>query len=139
MAAPPLMVFDENQRAHSACLHWEGFPSILWDVMCNAGYIRPLRDVGEEFQEMGVARCRVYLTHEPHPVHAHSVSLELEAVGHRLQDTWELAAMRALTRLCTANYSAIMIAPIGLFPTCMHTDYNWQSRVRNSTGLRRLS
>ena len=124
MAAPPFMVFDENQRAHSACLHWEGFPSILWDVMCNAGYIRPLRDVGEEFQEMGVARCRVHLTHEPHPVHAHWVSLELEAVGHRLQDTWELAAMRALTRFCTANYSAIMIAPIGLFPIWMHTDYN---------------
>ena len=82
--------------------------------MRNDGYISPPRYVGEEFQEMGVARCRVRLTHAPHPDHAHWVSLEPEAIGHRLQDTWELAAMRALTRFCTANYAAFALALIGL-------------------------
>ena len=64
--------------------------------MRNAGYPSPPRYVGEEFHEMGVARCRVRMTHAPHPFPAHWASLELEVVGHRLVDTWEIAALTAL-------------------------------------------
>ena len=116
MAAPALLVFDEEGRAHSECTHWQGFPSILWEVMRDAGYPSPPRYVGEEFHEMGVARCRVRLTHAPHPFPAHWASLELEVVGHRLVDTWKIAAMRALNKFCEKNYAAVTLAPIGLFP-----------------------
>ena len=79
MAAPALLVFDEDGRAHSECTHWEGFPSILWEVMCDAGYPSLPHYVGDEFHEMVVARCRVHRTHAPHPFPAHWASLELSA------------------------------------------------------------
>ena len=63
MAAPGPQYFDEDGPAHSECLHWEGFPSILWEVMRDAGYLSPLRYVGEEYHEQGVARCCVRMTH----------------------------------------------------------------------------
>jgi len=129
MAAPALLVFDEDGRAHSECTHWQGFPSILWEVMCDAGYPSPPRYVGEEFHEMGVARCRVRMTHAPHPFPAHWASLELEVVGHHLVDTWEIAAMTALNKFCEKNYAAVTLAPIGLFPAEQPNDHNWLSRV----------
>jgi len=51
MAAPALLVFDEDGRAHSECTHWQGFSSILWEVIRDAGYPSPPRYVGEEFLE----------------------------------------------------------------------------------------
>src|SRR6185312_2347645 len=135
MAAPALLVFDEDGRAHSECTHWQGFPNILWKVMRDAGYPSPPRYVGEEFHEMGVARCRVRLTHAPHPFPAHWASLELEVVGHRLVDTWEIAAMRALNKFCEKNYAAVTLAPIGLFPAEQPNDPNWLSRVGHTRYL----
>jgi len=129
MAAPALLVFDEDGRAHSECTHWQGFPSILWEVMRDAGYPSPPRYVGEEFHEMVVARCRVRMTHAPHPFPDHWASLELEVVGHRLVDTWEVAAMTALNKFCEKNYAAVTLAPIGLFPAEQPNDPNWLSRV----------
>jgi hypothetical protein len=82
MAAPAPLVFDEEGRAHSDCTHWEGFPSILWSVMRDAGYPSPPRYVGE-YHELGVVRCCMWLTHAPHPVPALWHSVELEVVGHR--------------------------------------------------------
>ena len=35
------LVVDEHGNFASECLHWEGFPSILWDVMRDAGYPSP--------------------------------------------------------------------------------------------------
>jgi hypothetical protein len=46
MADPVVMVVDEDGRMHSECLHWEGFPSILWDVTSATGYPIPPRYVG---------------------------------------------------------------------------------------------
>jgi len=51
--------------------------------MRDAGYPSPPRYVGEEYHELGVARCRMRLTHAPHPVPALWHSVELEVVGHR--------------------------------------------------------
>jgi hypothetical protein len=69
------------------------------------------------------------MTHAPHPFPAHWASLELEVVGHRLLDTWELAAMKALNKFCAKNYAAVTLAPIGLFPAEQPNDPNWLSRI----------
>ena len=78
------MVFDAEGRAHSECLHWDGFPSILWDMLRQAGYPCPPRYVGGEFEEMGLTCCRVRLTHAPHPIEALWPSLEAEVMGTAL-------------------------------------------------------
>ena len=76
---------------------------------------------------MGVARCRVRMTHAPHLDPALWSLVELEVVGHRLLDTWEFAAMRALTRFCSLHYKAVTLAPIGLFPAEQPDDPRWLS------------
>ena len=41
--------------------------------------------------------------------------LAIQAIGHRLADTWELAAMRALTTFYDWHPESITLAPVGLF------------------------
>jgi hypothetical protein len=97
MADPVVMIVDEDGRMHSECLHWEVFPSILWDVTSTAGYPIPPRYIGREFMEMGVTRCQVHMTLLPPPAHLECPILKIEAMGRHLAETWEIAAMRALT------------------------------------------
>jgi hypothetical protein len=69
---------------HSECLHWEGFPSILWDVMSAVGYPSPPRYVGREFVELGVTWCQVHMTLLLPPAHPECPTSEIEAIGHTL-------------------------------------------------------
>jgi hypothetical protein len=80
MADPVVMVMDENGCVHSECLHWEGFPFILWDVMSAAGYPIPPRYVGQEFVEMGVTRCQVHMTLLPPLAHPKCPVMEIKAM-----------------------------------------------------------
>ena len=63
------MEIDAEGRVHSDCLHWEGFPSILWSVLRAAGYPRPPHYFGRSPVESGLNVSHVYLTVQPHPEH----------------------------------------------------------------------
>jgi hypothetical protein len=45
-----------------------------------------------------------------------------QGYGHRLADTWETAAMRALTTFCEQHPMEVTLAPIGLFPVVQDDD-----------------
>ena len=53
------MVVDTQGHVHSACLHWDGFPRRLWELLSAAGYLQPPIYDGHEFVEDGVRRCSV--------------------------------------------------------------------------------
>jgi hypothetical protein len=106
MADPVLMVFDEEGHAHSACLHWEGFPSILLGVL-------------------SVCRCRVRMTIPQHTLNPAWLGIETEVVGHRLIDSCEAAAMKALTTFCEQHPLEVIFAPAGLFPAVSESDPLW--------------
>jgi len=57
MANPVAMVVDAQGNFISECLHWEGFPLILWEVLSVVGYAHPPQYVGHEFEELEVTRC----------------------------------------------------------------------------------
>ena len=57
MADPVAKVVDEHGNFISKCLHREGFPLILWEVLSTVGYAYPPQYVGREFEESGVTRC----------------------------------------------------------------------------------
>jgi len=38
MEDPVLVVVDEQGHIHSACLHWEFMPTLLWEMLSAAGY-----------------------------------------------------------------------------------------------------
>ena len=56
MEEPVLAVIDEQGHVHSACLHWEGVPRLLWELLSVAGYPNPPTYEGFEFEESGVRR-----------------------------------------------------------------------------------
>jgi hypothetical protein len=131
MSDPIFMVADKDGRMHSECLHWEGFPSILWDVTSTAGYPIPPRYVGREFMEMGVTRCQVHMTLLPLPAHPECLILEIKPMGHRLANTWDTATMRALTTFCEQHPVEVTLAPIVLFPVVQDDEPMWLDRVQH--------
>jgi hypothetical protein len=129
MAGPVLKVVDEEGHVHSACLHWESFLSILWGVLSAAGYPNPPLYVGQEFMEMGVHRCHVRMTIPQHPLNPVWLAIENEVVGHRLIDSWEAAAMKALTTFCEQHPLEVILARDGLFPAVSESDPSWLDRL----------
>ena len=98
----PIVVTPEGIML-SACLHWEGFPAILWDVLRPFGYSQPPYYIGREYLELGTQRCHVQLTLLPTPMHPGWPILDVEVRSHRLADTWEIAALQALTQFCSQH------------------------------------
>jgi hypothetical protein len=129
MDDPVLMVVDEEGHAHPTCLHWEGFPSILWGVLSAAGYLNPPLYVGQQFMETGVRRCRVRITISQHPLNPTWLAIETEVVGHHLIDLWEAAAMKAITTFCEQHPLEVILAPARLFPAVSESNPVWLDRL----------
>jgi hypothetical protein len=41
MAAPSNVFWDPAGHLHANALHWEGFPRLLWELLCSFGYTEP--------------------------------------------------------------------------------------------------
>ena len=54
-----LAVIEEQGHVHSACLHWDGLPRHLWELLRAAGYPQPPLYDGHDFVESRVRRCSV--------------------------------------------------------------------------------
>src|SRR5688572_3400197 len=67
MAALGHVFYGADSVSHSTCLHFEGFPAILWDTLRWFGYQSPPLYVGRMYQEHGVQRCNVQAVVPPPP------------------------------------------------------------------------
>ena len=63
-----LLVVDAQGHVHSTCLHWDGFPRRLWELLSAAGYLQPPIYDDHEFVEDGVRRCSVPMVIPQHPL-----------------------------------------------------------------------
>ena len=88
-----LVVIDEQGHVHSACLHWDGLPRRLWELLSAAGYPQPPLYEGHDFVESGVRRCSMTMVILHHPLNGWEL-IVTQVIGHRLLDTWETTAMR---------------------------------------------
>lgn len=129
MADAILMMVDEEGLVHSTCLNWEGFPSILWEVLNATGYPNPPLYVDKEFVEMGVRQCRVNMIIPQHPLNPGWLAIEIEVIGHCLIDSWKAAAMKALTTFYEQHPLEVVLAPAGLFSAVNEGDPLWLDRV----------
>ena len=98
-----LVLVDKQGHVHSTCLHWDGLPRCLWELLSAAGYLQPPIYDGHDFVEDGVHRCSVTMV-IPHHLLNRWEPIVTQMVGHHLLDTWELTAMRALTVLLLAPF-----------------------------------
>ena len=62
-----LVMVDVQGHVHSVCLHWEGLPCLLWEMLSAAGYPYPPLYEGHDFMEGGVRHCNVTLIVPPAP------------------------------------------------------------------------
>jgi hypothetical protein len=124
MADVQRIYWDVEEYAHTAYLHWEGFPKILWDTLRIFHYRYPPQYKGREFIEVGVPRCRATITVPQHPI-LEWQSIEIEVVRYRLVDTFEAAALKAITTFCEQHSMEVAAYPIGLFPAVFAHDAEW--------------
>mgnify|MGYP000845504484 FL=1 len=123
-----LLVVDAQGHVHSACLHWDGFPRRLWELLSAAGYLQPPVYDGHEFVEDGVRRCSVTMVIPQHPLNGWE-PIVTQMVGHYLLDTWELTAMRAMTTFCSSHPLEVVLTAFGLFPAPDPADPLWLDRM----------
>ena len=132
MEDPILVMVDEQGHIHSACLHWEGMPRLLWEMLSAAGYPHPPVYEGIDFVERGVRRCTVRMAIPQHPLHPHWPAIFTQVTGHRLLDCWERAATAALTTFCEQHPLEVALTPFGLFPAVDEANPLWQDRMNAS-------
>jgi hypothetical protein len=68
------------------------------------------------------------MTIPQHPLNPAWLANETKVVGHRLIDSWEAAAMKALTTFCEQHPLEVILAPAGLFPEVSESDPLWLDR-----------
>jgi hypothetical protein len=107
----------------------EGFLSIMWEVLCSAGYPTPPLYTMQLYEEHRVPRCRVWLTLESHPLQPGWRALDSETIGFRVDDTTEVVALKALMTFCEYHPLEMMMHPLGLFPAEKRDDLMWCNRV----------
>ena len=120
--------WDENGCAHTDYLYWEGFPRILWDTLHIFHYPEPPRYKGRRFSEDGVQKCSATMTIPQHPTLAWP-PIEIEVVGYRLVDAFEIAAHKAITTFCEHHLNKVAAYPIGLFPAVNVGSAEWLFRT----------
>ena len=131
-------MMDEQGHFHSFCLHWEGMPRLLCELLSVAGYPNPPTYEGFEFEESGVRRCTVVMTIPQHPLNPQWLLIVTQVTGHRLLDSWELAATCALTTFCDQHPLEVVMTPFGLFPVVDEADPLWLDRMNTSHVLAAL-
>jgi hypothetical protein len=129
MVELPRFFWDSAGHAHTNTLHWEGFPRLLWESLQVFGYTEPPPYDGVEYDEEGVPRCRMKMTVPSHPTLSLWQPIEVNVVGHRLTDTFEVAAMEATSVFCDLHPEEVAGHPIGLFPVMDSRDPEWTFRV----------
>ena len=126
------MFVDKQGHFHSACLHWDGMPRLLWEMLSTAGYPHPPLYEGFNFIEMGVQRCTLMMTMPQHPLNPQWPAIFTQVTGHRLLDCWERAATAALTTFCEQHPLEVVLTPFGLFPAADEADPLWLDRMNSS-------
>ena len=69
-----------------------------------------------------------------HPLHGWE-PIVTQLIGHRLLDTWELTAMRAMSTFCSQHPLEVVLSAFGLFPAHDPADPLWLDRMANMASV----
>ena len=61
-----------------------------------------------------------------------------QVIGHRLIDSWEVAAIKALTTFCEQHPLEVVLTPFGIFLAVNENDPLWQNMMDHSDILQAL-
>lgn len=118
------------------CSQLEGFPVLLHSCTLRLGIPNKPEYTSKEYKEEGVEKCSmvVYIgKSKRYPQHP---PLQITAIGTRYADTYQIAARKALRRLCQTYEKEIGITPLRYFPPTHKTSPIWKERLQVLAGTK---
>jgi hypothetical protein len=117
------------------CLEEDGFPKVLYATIVRLGIMDHPEYVGREYMERGTEACQISVhigASDKYPeVRPWSVTM----TGHRLKDTYQLTARKALWYLCQLFEWHLGSTPMKYFPPLDRNRPAWAARIRNLGSL----
>jgi hypothetical protein len=117
------------------CLKEDGFPKVLYATTIRLSIMDRPEYVGREYMERGTEACQVSIH-----IGASDKFLEVRpwrvtATGHRLKDTYQLTARKALRYLCQLFEWHLGSTPMKYFPPLDRNRPTWVAWIRNLGSL----
>ena len=127
MAALSDFHFDEDGWVRSTCLHREGHPVLLWEVLQEFGHTEPPQYYGRVSSEGGISGWEARLRVPARLGLFQSDPWEVHTEGAEILSVWDRAAAMAITQFCEqepifASYSASTVG----FPVRVTSEYSRQ-------------
>jgi hypothetical protein len=100
----------------SYCLTTPGFPKLLYATMTRLGILDHPEYVGREYEEYGTERCDVVIFVGPSKEFPDTIPWVVSTTGFRFEDTYQVAARKALRYLCQIYEEHVGRTPMRFFP-----------------------
>lgn len=111
---PHVSILD-NGWTHTEALHRPGVPGLLWRMLHAWGYTKPPSYVGRGYSDVWGCSCTVHMCIPPKLTYSYIDAWSVTAQGFHLFETWDTAALKALTTFFENN-SGVPGTPFGLLP-----------------------
>ena len=120
----------ENGWVRSDCLHLQGFAAWFWKALQHFGYSEPPMYEGLEVEEHGHTSCTVnVLVPANVSVEPNWEAWTVSVTGSTLDESWDHAAISALTKFCEDHKEDIAGTPFAYVPIRDQSDETWRFRV----------
>jgi hypothetical protein len=109
----------------------DGFPKVLHDATTHLDIPERPEYVGREFMECGTEYCEVTVYVGASEKYLEMKPWSVTTMGHRLKDTYQLSACKALRYLCLIFEWQLGCTPMKYFPPLDRNHPAWAARIRN--------
>jgi hypothetical protein len=103
--------------------------------MTRLGILDHLEYVSREYEEYGRERCDVIVFVGPTKEFPNTIPLVVSITGFRFEDTYQVAARKALRYLCQIYEEHIDLTPMRFFPPLERNNPIWVTRMRTLVGV----
>ena len=100
----------------SYCLNTPSFPKLLYATMTRLGILDHPEYVGREYEEYGTERCEVIIYVGASKDFPDTIPWVVSTTGFCFEDTYQVAARKALRYLCQIYEKQICRTPMRFFP-----------------------
>jgi len=111
-----------------------GFPKLLYATMTRLGILDHPEYVGREYEEYGTKRCEVIIYVGASKDFPDTLPWVVSTIGFRFEDTYQVAARKALRYLCQIYERQICRTPMRFFPPLVRSSPVWVARMRTLEG-----
>jgi hypothetical protein len=131
---PVSLQMAEERETNSQCLEEPGFPKLLFACMDRVGIYERLEYSSREYEDRGTLRCEMIIFIRRSRRFPDIDPFNVTATGFRLQDTYQVAARKALRYLCQIYEKHLGRTPMRFFPPVRKDRPIWLARMKTLEG-----